>query len=193
MNRNEEIVRLYRDEGLTQALIGERFGITESRVCQILVSMGLGGLRSERRAREQALEAARCIEAEETRRTERRQDDEVLTSMWLAGASTAEIGKRFNIDRSVVGRRAKTLGLPQRTRGGWGSSRERRDGADDGAMPSKITDVLAEREIAAVVDAARCLCGGEVVERCGWCSLRLCEDCARMTSSGIRCGGCVAA
>lgn len=179
--RNETILRMYRDEGLKQADIGWVFGISESRVCQILSRLGYQG-RDRARARVDARNRER-EEAARTRAEARAEDDKELARLWLAGATTFEIGAVFGIHPSVIGRRAKALGLPQRRHFGHGAPKAPRP------------EVLAAREITVLTErrGAACWCGGTVAMRCGWCAVRLCEDCARMTPEGVRCSGCVAA
>lgn len=56
LTRNEEIVRLYRDEGMTLQQIGDRYGITRERIRQICTKRGVSGKESGRTSRITAIQ-----------------------------------------------------------------------------------------------------------------------------------------
>lgn len=188
--RDAKIVKLYR-AGWTQAAIGEEVDLTESRVCQILRSHGVTGAeQAARRAEERETERAETLEGKSEARTAA---DQELGMRWLRGDSTLVIGLVLGVERSSVGRRAKTLGLPQRRPGPRGRLLVQKAGES----PEAVARRKAERRVDAEIKASRralvtptCWCGSDPAVTC-LCGRRCCEDHAVMTVDGPRCAYCM--
>lgn len=197
--RDAEIIRLLRTGDWTLLQVANRYGITESRVSQICTR---NGFSMADRHRAEAVERRRRVAkaSEQAKRAKLEalaERDRVLTQMWIDGATTAVIGAALGMDQSVVGRRAKALGLQQRARGGWGSSRGSWYVHSDPLPrfqpprePEPEAEELHERRVRQ--GKRKCWCGDAAPVEC-ICGRRCCEDHAAMTVDGPRCAECMAA
>lgn len=206
--RNLEITRIYKETDVSMAELAHRYGVSESRICQIVKAGGYAGKRkmAERKyTRTKAAEEKRLA-----RDFERAKEDAKIAEMWTAGLTTFVIGEAMNLNPSVIGRRAKRMGLPQRQRGpqkgAW------RQGPTTPPPPptaeeleemarSKQAEKETEPEAYQVhmkrkrrqldkFEQELCTCGELVEVRC-ICGRMRCEDHIFMTSAGMRCEICM--
>lgn len=193
--RDEQIVALYL-AGATQRELGKRFGVSESRICQIVGAAGAGGqhhVSAEVQARRDAAREGRrrLREAAADERAARRQviveRNERIRQAAATASSQGQLAHRFGLSQNRMSEILNAMGVTVDGRGIPHRSHRPRDILPD--SPRVWVDEPKDAEPRRL-PRPTCPCGVKAQVKCAACGRGLCEDDARMTARGIRCAGC---